>query len=199
MLSKKETEMKKMIETEWRNVPGFNGKYQINIDTKEGKCRNTDYRGKGVTHVFTNTVNKPNKRIYWILNKDGIYETQQAAYWIAITFPELVQNEYFEGAHIDHIDTDRLNNHPSNLRWVTQRENNNNPLTKHHMREAMLNRTDLSKPVEQYSLDGKLIREYPSISEAGRAIGKSHQSINLCCLKKKHFNTAFGYVWRFKD
>lgn len=24
---------------EWRNVPGFNGKYQIDISTKEGRCR----------------------------------------------------------------------------------------------------------------------------------------------------------------
>lgn len=37
---------------------------------------------------------------------------------------------------IDHIDTDKLNNHIDNLRWCTRKENNNNPLTKQKMSEA---------------------------------------------------------------
>ena len=37
---------------------------------------------------------------------------------------------------VDHIDTNRLNNHFSNLRWVTQTENMNNPLTKKRMKEG---------------------------------------------------------------
>lgn len=37
---------------------------------------------------------------------------------------------------VDHIDTNKLNNNVDNLRWVTQWENCNNPLTKLHKAEA---------------------------------------------------------------
>ena len=46
-------------------------------------------------------------------------EVQQLAYWIGKHF---VQG-YFEGAVIDHIDSNPLNNNPSNLQWITQSQN----------------------------------------------------------------------------
>lgn len=38
---------------------------------------------------------------------------------------------------VDHIDTDIYNNHYTNLRWVTPKENMNNPLTKQHQKESL--------------------------------------------------------------
>ena len=37
---------------------------------------------------------------------------------------------------VDHINTDSLDNRAENLRWVTTKENNNNPLTRKHSSEA---------------------------------------------------------------
>lgn len=42
---------------------------------------------------------------------------------------------------IDHIDTNKLNNRVDNLRWVTPKENRNNPISKQHMSE---NHRDIS-------------------------------------------------------
>ena len=36
---------------------------------------------------------------------------------------------YKQGLFVDHIDTNRANNHADNLRWVTPKENSNNPIT----------------------------------------------------------------------
>lgn len=115
-------------ENEWRDVPGFYGLYKISISTPEGKCWS----------VKSNKClsNNPNRfgRMKWALYKDGKAYHSQPAVWIAITFPELICNEYFLGAEIDHINTDPLDNRPENLRWVTSKENQNNPLTKKHMK-----------------------------------------------------------------
>ena len=117
----------------WRDVPGYEGLYQISIDTKEGKCRRLYKNGN--IRILNYTINKANKRYYWNLSKHNKYKSYQAAKWIALTYPELVENEYFDGAEIDHKDTDRLNNQPSNLRWVSRKDNLNNPLTLNHLRE----------------------------------------------------------------
>ena len=37
---------------------------------------------------------------------------------------------------VDHINTDYSDNRACNLRWVTQKENNNNPLSRKHQSEA---------------------------------------------------------------
>ena len=183
---------------EWRDVPGFEGLYQISIATTEGRCRSLNYRRSGKIKELSNKSNKKFKRIYWGLNKDGIVLKPQAAVWIALTFPELVQNKWFEGAEIDHIDTDSLNNHPSNLRWVTRKENLNNPLTRKHNSESHRGKkvSRHGKKVLQFSKNGELIAEYISAQEAARQTGFTRGNITDCCrgLQK----TVHGYIWKYK-
>lgn len=120
----------------WRDVPGYEGKYQICIEGKECRCRSLNYRNTGTIKELSNTPGKRDGRITWILTKNGKPRTLPAARWVALTFPELVENEFFEGAELDHKDTNRLNDHPGNLKWVTHKENCNNPLTLLHNSEC---------------------------------------------------------------
>lgn len=174
----------------WRNIPGYPN-YQISIDYKEGRCRCLNYKRTGKIKELSNK----SQRICWNLRKDGTTTSYQAAKWIALTFPELIENEYFEGAEIDHIDTNVRNNHPSNLRWVDRTGNMNNPLTKRHKSESLTNRIDQSKQVLQFTREGILISTYPSIMEAQRQTGINNANISQCCLGK--YKTAGGYVWKY--
>jgi hypothetical protein len=53
------------------------------------------------------------------------------------------------------------------------------------------------KKVGQFTLSGNLIREFDSISDAARYIGKSgsRSKISMVCLWKRQ--TAFGYSWKY--
>lgn len=113
------------MEEIWKSVPGYED-YQINIDDKRGRCRRVYANGEA-----KELSNRPDSRnrLNWGLWSNGKRKNEQAAVWVALTYPEMIQNDWFPGAYIDHIDTDPMNNHPSNLRWVTPKENTNNPIT----------------------------------------------------------------------
>lgn len=107
---------------EWRTINERQG-YEVSIATKEGICRN-----KKTGKILSN---KPDSRgrINWNLYKNGKGIQRQAAVWIALTFPELVEGEWFPGAVIDHKNTDTTDNRPENLKWCSQKENVNNPIS----------------------------------------------------------------------
>lgn len=185
----------------WRDVPGYEGRYMISIDEKQGLCLSLNFNHSGKPGLIADTTK--DGYVFWGLFKDGKQERHQAAVWIAMTYPEMVAGEYFEGAVIDHIDTDRTNNHPSNLRWVTQKDNSNNPLTLIHNSQAhkgvFINHPSSSKVVCQFTKDGEYVAEYPSIAEASRQTGIDKTSISACCWGRKHSKSAGGYVWKYKD
>ena len=87
---------------------------------------------------------------------------------------------------VDHIDGNRLNNNLENLRWVTYKENINNPNTL----------SKVSRRVIQKTTDGSIIGQYPSISNAARSMGCHNEEISAVCRKKKE-TCKFGFVWEF--
>ena len=182
----------------WRPVPGFEN-YEISIDVPEGLCRATNYMRRGITVVLKNTCNPKTGRISWRLWKNGEPKLSQAARWIAITYPELVDGEWFEGAEIDHKDANRLNNQPSNLKWTDRKGNANNPNTRQNKKKAfkgiMKNHKSISKAVEQYSINGTLIKTYPSAHEASRQTGFIATNISACC--RGESMTSHGFIWKY--
>lgn len=54
------------------------------------------------------------------------------------------------------------------------------------------------KPVNQYSLEGKYLNTYDSVTSAGDALGGYHSGINKCCSKSSpKYQTAGGYLWEY--
>lgn len=51
------------------------------------------------------------------------------------------------------------------------------------------------KTVQQFTLSGKLIKNWESAAEIERSLGFNRHNINRCCLEKRP--TAFGYIWKY--
>jgi len=68
---------------------------------------------------------------------------------------------------------------------------------KHTKEDNEKNIKNLIKKVYQYDLNLNLIKEWNSISEASRFHNFKDSNIIKCC--KKEINTAYNYVWSYKE
>lgn len=111
-------------------------------------------------------------------------------------------------SEIDHINTDIKDYRIENLRWVSHKENMNNPTTKRrvyinsHSKESLRKsiKTKIRnggqtspKTVYQFDINGTYITKFESASDANRNTGVHASSINDCCLMKKQ--SAGGFLW----
>jgi len=98
-----------------------------------------------------------------------------------------------KGMTIDHIDGNKLNNHVSNLEYVTNAEN---------MRRARAMGTfDFSKkPVIGIDIKTGDSKEWASLAEAAdevAGIKSAYANISSCIAGRK--TTAYGMIWQYKE
>lgn len=56
-----------------------------------------------------------------------------------------------------------------------------------------------SKKILQFNTDGEFIREFNALREIERVLGYSRTPIIRCCKHKPHCNTAYGFIWMYKE
>ena len=96
---------------------------------------------------------------------------------------------------VNHKDENPLNNVASNLEWCTYSYNNSYGTRLERVRDKQINGKK-SKPVLQYTIDGEVVREWPSAMDAERNGGFSSACICMCC--KGKIKKHQGCIWRYK-
>lgn len=154
------------MEEVWKDIKGYEGIYQVSNfgNVRRVKMLKQYYdESKGYNVVC--------------LSKNGNSKVVKVHQLVAKAFIPNPDNK----SCIDHINTDRTDNRVENLRWVTQEENRNNPISVTH---HILAQKDRMKPVVQMTKEGYFKGMYRSIAYAGKCNGKSPATIHAYCNNK---------------
>lgn len=171
---------------EWRDIKGYEGLYQV---SDLGRVKSLNYNKTGEERLMKPyKISKKSENTYYLiqLHKDGKKYRKRVHRLVAEAFipnPNGLPD-------INHKDENGLNNRVDNLEWCNAKYNNNYGTRIQRVSEK------LSKTVCQYSLDGKLIKVWPSTREIERQTGFAQTNISACC-NGKH-SKAYGFIWKYQ-
>lgn len=173
-----------MGEENWKDVVGYEGIYKIST---LGRIKNSK-----------------NKIIKQYKNHKGYLITQLSKCKDKKTFivHRLVAGTFIPNPEnkpqVNHINCNKEDNRVVNLEWVTNNEN------KLHAKENGLckaikgGQNPLAKKINQYDLDGNLIKKWDCINDVVRCFDlKTGANICECC--KGNLKTAYGYIWKYAE
>ena len=196
------------IQEIWKNIKGYEKLYQISnygrIKSKEKYVKTgikNSVKVKRKEKILKNQINK-NGYNYIFLSNEGKKKHMLIHRLVAEAFIPNPENK----PQVNHIDGNKSNNYVDNLEWCTASENEIHAYKFLNKRKNNGNKGKLGKEnakakivlqINKYT--NKILNKYYGISEAERVTGISNQQISKCCLKRKGYYTAGGYVWRYAD
>lgn len=90
---------------------------------------------------------------------------------------------------VNHINENKTDNRVENLEWCTRQYNCN-----YGERNKKISK-GCKKKIIQYSKNGKIMKEWGSLTEASKTLNISLSDISLCCRDK--LKSAGGYKWKY--
>ena len=183
----------------WRDVLGYEGLYVVsNLGRVKSLARKSSTYFYGVTptqYAVKERICKQhivNGYLYVHLSRNGVRKNIRVHRIVAEAFMPNTSGL----TCINHLDEDKLNNTVSNIVWCSVIENSNYGTRNSRISKTQRNSKTKSKPVVQMTLDGDVVKEWPSMCEAGRH-GYDRKRISLIC-RGLEGATSDGYLWKFK-
>ena len=165
----------------WKPVPGTDGKYEA---SNHGNIRSTWLlNGKPYTKIMK-TILDERGYAKLTITLNGKKTCTRAHILVCKAFHGLPPSIKHT---VNHKDGNKLNNHYTNLEWITQKEN-----VHHHGKD-----TSHPRKVIQKSLNGEIVATFNSISEAAASINKDRTTVSRVCNGKN--KTAGGYIFEYED
>jgi hypothetical protein len=184
---------------EWRWIKGYENLYMI---SNLGRIKSFHIKAKGLIRSLKNC--RGDYLRLPLTDAKGILKTALVHRLVAATFI----GEIPPGYEVHHIDGNKQNNMVENLQIIKTREHyfetlKSNPKIVTGMVEY--NKKIKPKPINQYSLNGVLITQFPNAKSASEVTGVCARNI-LMVANKTPFNKkgnirkqAGGYIWCFAE
>ena len=169
----------------WKEIPGFEKLYEASnlgrIRSVDGKITYTERHGarKWKGRILKNKTKIPHNSGFRVsLWKDGEEKTWLSHRLVAMAFLGIPKDIEIKGTGqrmtVNHKDGNRLNNRIENLEWLTLEDN-----IKHAFKNDLM--STCKKVV--LIIDSKR-KEFRSMSEAGKYLGRSDSYISNCIKRK---------------
>lgn len=192
MTAGKERKMGNAIEEIWKPIAGFEGLYEV---SNYGRVKSLTRYKKVIKPIIMNSG-----YYQYQLWHNGKCRVASGHRLVAQAFIPNPDNKPF----VNHKDENKLNNFVENLEWVTHVENcrYGTAITRRtahfdYSKRRTNNANQIkacSKPIAQYTKDGKLIRRWSSASECCRANGWTLSNVRRAASGER--KTAYGFVFK---
>ena len=173
----------------WRDIEGYEGLYQVSNKGRVKSLERTVTQKNGRKYSVKGRILKPATDKDGYLRVDFFNDSGRKVFKVHRLVCEAFHKNPENKPCVNHIDENKTNNTVSNLEWCTVAENTN-----YGTRNARISKAQ-SKPVGQYTRDGKLIKVWQSTMEVQRQLGFAPSNISDVALGKRR--TAYGYVWKY--
>lgn len=189
----------------WKDIIGFEQYYQVsNLGRVRSKDRivitpKTSYFKKG--RILIPSLDSKGNYLFVGLHVNNKVKL--------IYIHRLVAQNFIPNPHnykqVNHINENKKDNRADNLEWCTAEYNMNYGTAMQRAKETYASRYDRSaiaknnaikKKVIQYTLDGKYIKEWDSLTDIQNELGFCRRNISKCCEGK--YKQANNFIWKFK-
>ena len=187
------------MEEIWKDIPGYEGIYQVSNVGRVRSLRRTITGGKyRINQGIILKEHSDNRGYLQIYLTTQYYKIHRL---VAETFiPDKFNFKSMpdedrslidlNSLEVNHKDENKLNNNVNNLEWCTHKYNSN-----YGTRNLRISKSQMKK-ILQFDLTGNFIREYDSIKEA-KNLNNFSTHIGCCC--KGIRKTANGFIWKYKE
>ena len=188
----------------WKDVVGYEGLYEVSdCGNVRSLPRVIPVNRAGVEYelLTQSKVLRPQKMKHgyvgvWLYGKESTGGKNGKQYSVHRLVAEAFCEKRPGADEVNHINEIKSDNRACNLEWCTHQENSAHGTRGQRIGAANLNGKK-SKPVLQFSKDGELIAEYPSLQEVSRVTG--YKAGNICRNIHGKGMAAYGYVWRYAN
>ncbi len=176
--------LKKIKGEAWKNVPGYELNYMVsNLGRIKSLSRIVERGSNSYRKKETILAQTITQKGYLIVELSALGHTR--IFYIHKLVAKLFIKNTKGYKVVVHGNENKTDNRVINLGWSSS-----------SMKGRKGAKNHLAKKILQYDLSGKIVKEWPSLSEIKTKLKFSIQNITLCC--KGEQKTSNGFIWKYK-